>query len=115
MDFLHFYLPAEHRVEAIKNSIKRHAPEWFIAILFMLNSRFRVIILPQKGGWVARMKDTKIPLFSLKNPLLTHILYCKSSYERYFSINPGYIVVDAGACIGGFTLFASKRVGRMDL
>lgn len=89
-------------------------PEWLIALVRMLRQWLppfgcAVVILPHRGLWAIRMRGVRFLVPTLKDTIVTHLIYCKQSYERYLKVERGDIVVDAGACIGGFTLIASNR------
>ena len=70
--------------------------------------RESVIFLPFGNSWLLVRKDgSKIFLPRTR---------CKPQpepYERYFKVKPGETVVDAGACIGEFTVPAAKKAKRV--
>lgn len=97
----------------LKRKIEKYSPSVVRATITMLYWIFHpyregVLIIPKRDAWLIVRKDGSrfyVPSSSIGH----HAFGLAEPYEHHFKIRNGDIVLDAGACIGGFTVHAARR------
>lgn len=98
--------------ERIKLLRIRKLPRWLIGIIasayHLLYKREFCIILPKNELWLVIKRNLKImtPL-----PYMPSLRDVSDTYERYFKLEHGDVVVDVGATVGEFAIHAATQVG----
>lgn len=97
----------------LRKTFVKMIPDWFLPFIAMPYwalhpHRETTLLLHRKNHWFFRQKDGT-RMFKPK----TRFGLWAEPYERYFEVKPRETVLDAGACIGEFTVQTAKRAGEV--